>query len=72
VSKYEDAEPSLSQLMAARDNVRRQIDILRSDAPLYGYNRGVQVNGLIGELESTLRELERLISEWKSDYAERT
>jgi hypothetical protein len=61
VSKDEDEiEPSLSQLIAARDNVRREIDILRDSSPFYGFNRGVQVNGLIGELEATLREFERL------------
>jgi hypothetical protein len=67
VSKDEDAEPSLSQLIAARDNVRREIDILRDSSPAYGSNRDMQVGGLIGELEATLRELERLISEWKSN-----
>jgi hypothetical protein len=71
VRKGEDAEPSLSQLIAARDKVRREIDILQSDTPFYGYNRGTQVNGLIGELAETLRELERLISEWTSDEAQR-
>jgi hypothetical protein len=71
VRKGEDAEPSLSQLIAARDKVRREIEILQSDTPFYGFNRGTQVNGLIGELVETLRELERLISEWTSDEAQR-
>ena len=64
-----DAEPSLSELVAARDNVQRQIDILASGAPFYGRNRDVQVGGLIADLTGTLRDLEKCIAEWKATDA---
>ena len=66
-----DAEPSLSELIAARDKVQREIDILTSESPLYGRNRDVQVGGLIGQLTGTLRDLEQCISEWEATDASR-
>ena len=67
-----DAEPSLRELIAARDKVQREIDVLASGAPLYGRNRDVQVGGLIGELTGTLRDLEQCIAEWKATDASRS
>ncbi len=66
-----DAEPTLTELIAARDKVKREIDILAGGTPLYGKDRDVQVGGLIGELMGTLRELEQCIAEWKSTDAPR-
>jgi hypothetical protein len=60
-----DAEPTLAELIAARDNVRREIDILEGGPAYYGVDRDAQVGGLIRQLSNTLDELERCIAEWK-------
>jgi len=65
-----DAEPTLEELIAARDKVQREIEILQSGSPYQGSNRQVQVGGLMDKLEDTLSELEQCIAEWKSGDAD--